>query len=153
MPVRAVVFASLRERRAAERLEHARKPQPDFCGGGGLSRVAPAEDHVLHPFAAQALGALLTHHPGDGIRDVALPAPVRSDNRRDPLVEGEFGAVRERFETVDFEAFQAHLRTPKEDRWEEGFGIWDSNANPEGRIANPAIAFIRLAGKQDGHMT
>jgi hypothetical protein len=69
------------------------------------------------------------------------------------LVEGEFGAVRERFETVDFEAFQAHLRTPKEDRWEEGFGIWDSNANPEGRIANPAIAFIRLAGKQDGHMT
>src|SRR5207244_5791461 len=69
---------------------------------------AAAEDHILHLVAAQALGALLAHHPGDGVGHVALAAAVRSDNRGDASVEGELRAVRKRFEAVDFQTFETH---------------------------------------------
>ncbi len=91
----------LGEGRAVQRLEHAREAQPHFGGRGRLPRVAAAEDDVLHPIAAQALGALLAHHPRDGVGDVALAAPVRADDGGDPLVEGQLRAIGERFEPVD----------------------------------------------------
>ena len=89
-------------------LQHAAEPQPHFGGGRRLARVAAVEDDVFHPLAAQALGALLAHHPRDGVGDVALAAPVRADNGRHALVEGQLGAVGERFEAVDFETFETH---------------------------------------------
>src|SRR4029453_16211727 len=98
----------LRECRSGDVLQHAAETQAHFSGGGGLSRIAAAENHVLHSIAAQALRALLAHHPGDGIGDVALPAPVGADNGGDALVEGELRSIGERFETVDLEAFKAH---------------------------------------------
>ena len=55
----------------------------------GLRRIAAVEDHVFHLVAAQALRALLAHHPGDGVGDVALAAAIRADDRRDALVEGQ----------------------------------------------------------------
>src|SRR4029078_4132791 len=72
-------------------------------------------DHVFHLVAAQALRALLTHHPRDGVRDVALAAAVRTDHRRHAFVKGELGAIGKRFETVDFETFKTHgsPRSPK----------------------------------------
>ena len=62
--------------------QHAAEPQSHFGGRRRLSRVAAAEDDVLHLVAAQALGALLAHHPGDGVGDVALAAAVGSDDGR-----------------------------------------------------------------------
>jgi hypothetical protein len=90
-----------RKRRAADRLQEAAESQPHFGGGRRLACVAAAEDDVLHLVAAQALGALLAHHPRDRVGDVALAAPVGPDDRRDALVERELGPIRKRFEAVD----------------------------------------------------
>ena len=99
-----------------DRLEEPAEPQPHFGGGGRLARVAAAEDHVLHLVAAEALGALLAHHPCDGVGDVALAAAVGSDNRGDALIEGEFRSIGERFETVNLEPLQAHAWYPNPHR-------------------------------------
>ena len=65
------------------------------------------EDHVLHAGAAEALGGLLAQHPADGIAEVRLPAAVRAhDGGNAAAVELEFGAVAERFESLQFDAFQ-----------------------------------------------
>ena len=87
---------------------NAAESQPHFGGGGRLARVAAAEDDVFHPLAAQALGALLAHHPGDGVGDVALAAAVRTDDRGHALVEGELRPIGEGLEAVDFQTFQTH---------------------------------------------
>ena len=97
-----------RQRRLGDLLHEAAETQPHFGGRRRLARVAAAEDDVFHPLATQALGALLAHDPRDGVGDVALAAPVRPDDGRHALVEGEFGAVGKRLESVDFQALQAH---------------------------------------------
>ena len=107
----AVAACSLGKRRAGDGLQHAAEAQPHFGGRGRLARVAAAEDHVFHLLAAQALGALLAHHPGDGVGDVALAAAVRADDGGDALVEGQLGAIGKRFEAVDFETFKTHEHT------------------------------------------
>ena len=45
-------------------------------------RGGAREDDVLHLAAAQRLGALLAHHPGQGVDDVGLARAVRPDRRR-----------------------------------------------------------------------
>ena len=52
--------------------------------GGGTG-----EDDVVHLAAAQALGALLTHHPGEGVHDVRLARPVRAHDAGDTGLEPE----------------------------------------------------------------
>ena len=101
------------KRRAAQDLQDAAETQPDFGRGRRLARVAAVEDDVLHLLAAQALGALLAHHPRDGVGDVALAAAVGPDDGGDAFVEGQFRAVGERFEAVDFESFKTHEDTLK----------------------------------------
>ena len=71
--------------RRARRQRQAGEAEAHFGGGAGLARVAAVEDDVLHLVAAQALGALLAKHPGDGVGDVALAAAVGADNRGDAL--------------------------------------------------------------------
>src|SRR5580765_7479168 len=63
-----------RQRRLGDLLPEAAETQPHFRGGRRLARVAAAEDDVLHPLAAQALGALFAHDPRDRVGDVALAA-------------------------------------------------------------------------------
>ena len=89
-------------------LQHAAEPQPDFGGRRRLARIAAVADDVFHLLAAKTLGALLAHHPRDGVGDVALAAPVGADNRRHALVEGELRAIGERFESVNLKTFEAH---------------------------------------------
>src|SRR6266496_4038457 len=60
--------------------QDAAEPQPHFRRRRRLARVAAAEDHVFHPLAAQAFGALLAHDPRDGVGDVALSAAVGPDD-------------------------------------------------------------------------
>ncbi len=86
--------------------------QPHFRGGGRLPRIAAAKNHVLHTIAAQALGALFAEDPGERVDDIALAAAVRPDDRRHPLVEGEFGAVRKALEAGDLDSIQSHGRVP-----------------------------------------
>ena len=79
--------------------------------GRRLAGLAPAENDVLHPLATQALGALLTEHPRDGIDDVALAAAVRADDGGDALVESEFGALGKALETGNVQFGQSHFGT------------------------------------------
>jgi hypothetical protein len=81
------------------------QPQADFSGSTRLPGVAAAKDDVLHLVAAQALGALLTEHPGNGIRHIALAAPVRTHDRGDSLVECELRTIGKGLETVNLETF------------------------------------------------
>jgi hypothetical protein len=67
----------------------------------GLRASLPLKMTSFHLVAAQALGALLAHHPRDRVGDVALAAPVGPDDRRDALVERELGPIGKRFEAVD----------------------------------------------------
>ena len=89
---------------------HAAQVQPDLGRGRRLAGVAAAEDHVLHPVAAQALGALLAEHPGDGVDDVALAAAVRADDGGHARVEPDVGAIGKALEAREFESFEAHGR-------------------------------------------
>ena len=84
------------------------EPQPHLGRTRRLARVRAAEDDVLHPLAAQTLGALLAHDPGQGVGDIALAAPVRADDSRHSLIEGELGAIGKGLETGDFETFETH---------------------------------------------
>ena len=98
----AVAIRRRFERRAADGFQKAAESQPHFRRSRRLARVAAAEDDVFHLVSAQALGALLAHHPRDRVGDVALAAPIRTNGRRDALVEGELGSIGKRFEAVDF---------------------------------------------------
>src|SRR5262249_4145265 len=77
--------------------------QPHLGRRRRLPRVAAAEQHVFHPLAAQALRALLSHHPRDRVGHVALAAAIRTDDGGHAMVEGELRAIGERLEAVDFE--------------------------------------------------
>ena len=77
---------------------HQPESQDNFGETRGLARLRAVEDHTFHVVRAQALGALFTYDPADRIGDVALPAPVRADDSRHPLVEDNLGAVAEGFE-------------------------------------------------------
>jgi hypothetical protein len=104
IPVGGVKFERIRAGVLRRRVQ-AGQAQPHLGGCAGLARIAAAEDDVLHPVATQALRALLTEHPGDGVRHVALAAPVGADDGGDAMVEGQLRAVGERLEAVDLETF------------------------------------------------
>ena len=82
--------------------KHVAQAQTHLGSTRGLSRIAAVEDHVFHPVAAKALGALFAQHPGDGVGDVALAAPVWPDDSGDAAIEREVRSIRERFEAGDF---------------------------------------------------
>ena len=52
-------------------------------------RRGAGEDDVLHLAAAQRLGPLLAHHPGQRIDDVGLPRPVGADHAGDARFEAQ----------------------------------------------------------------
>ena len=66
---------------------------------GAAQRRAPGgagEDDVLHLAAAQALGALLPHDPGEGVDDVGLAGAVGADDARDAGLEAHASSPRRR---------------------------------------------------------
>ena len=73
------------------------------AGGAG-------EDDVLHLAAAQALGALLAHHPAERVDDVGLPRPVRPDHAGDAGLEAQGRRGRERLEASQGQGLQVHVR-------------------------------------------
>ena len=68
------------------------------------------EDDVLHLAAAEGLDALLAHHPGERVDDVALARAVRPDDAGDSRLECERGRLGERLEPFEGEALEIHGR-------------------------------------------
>ena len=64
----------------------------------GLALAVPCEDQVVHPVAAQELGALLSQRPADRVGHVTLAAAVRPDDDGHAGLEREFNLVREGLE-------------------------------------------------------
>ena len=73
------------------------------------------EDDVLHLAAAQRLGALLAHHPGQGVDDVGLARPVGPDDAGDAGLEVQGRRGREGLEALEGQALQMHGAKPT--RW------------------------------------
>jgi hypothetical protein len=81
-----------------------------------VDRLPPGrslEDRLLHAAPADRGRALLAEHPAQGVGDVRLPAAVGPDDRGDPLVEVDAGAVGERLETVELEGADLHRGRPR----------------------------------------
>ena len=72
------------------------------------SRSRSLEDHLLHLRSADRGGPLLSKDPAHGVADVGFAAPVRADDRRDPLVKVHAGRVGEGFEAVEPDGFELH---------------------------------------------
>ena len=66
------------------------------------------EDDVLHLAAAQALGALLAHHPREGVDDVGLARAVGADDAGDARLELHGRRGREGLEPLEGQALQVH---------------------------------------------
>ena len=66
------------------------------------------EDDVLHLAAAQGLGALLAHHPGEGVDDVGLARAVGPDDAGDPRLELQGRRRGEGLEPAEGQALQVH---------------------------------------------
>ncbi len=108
MGLRSDLAWSRRRSQRRRREGDSTESQPDLRRPGGLAGVGAAEDHVLHLVATQTFCALFAHDPGEGVGHIALAAAVRADNRRDPAVERQFGAIGKRLEAGYFETFEAH---------------------------------------------
>ena len=63
------------------------------------------ENDILRARAAQVADVLLAEHPAHGIRDIALAAAVRADNRRDAVVEFNGNLVGKGLESICLKAF------------------------------------------------
>ena len=85
------------------------------AGGAG-------EDDVLHLAAAQRLGALLAHDPGEGVDDVGLAGAVGPDDAGDARLEAQGGRRREGLEAAQGQALQMHAEgsRPGRARWSSG---------------------------------
>ena len=71
-----------------------------------LAFARTGEDHVFHPAAAQALGALLAENPTDGVAEVRFAAAVRTDNGRDAGAVKRISSGRKRLKPLDFNALE-----------------------------------------------
>ena len=72
------------------------------------SRGGPGEDDVLHLAAAQGLGALFTHHPGQRVDDVGLAGPVGTDDAGDAGFEAQSRRRGEGLEALQRQTLQMH---------------------------------------------
>ncbi len=84
----------------------------DLGPAQGLPAGGAGEDDVLHLAAAQRLGALLAHHPGEGVDDVGLAGTVRPHDTRDARFEPQSRRGRERLEALERQTLQIHVREP-----------------------------------------
>ena len=107
-----ILFENLKPRLHRHGHAHLRdigQPQAHLGRRRGFAGVAAVEDDVFHPLAAQALCALLTQHPGDGVHHVALAAAVGSDDGRHAVVKRQLGAIRKTLESVDVQSRKSHV--------------------------------------------
>ena len=80
---------------------------------GAAERRAPGgagEDDVLHLAAAQRLGALLAHDPGERVDDVGLAGAVGADDAGDARLEAQRRGRGEGLEAAQGQALEVHAR-------------------------------------------
>ena len=71
-------------------------------------RRGAGEDDVLHLAAAQRLGALLAHHPGQRVDNIGLTRAVGPDNCGDTGLKPQSRRRCEGFETLQRQALEVH---------------------------------------------
>ena len=69
------------------------------------ARLRPREDDVLHGRPAQLLDSLLTQHPPDRIRDIALSASVGAYDSGNTVVKFKFNLVCKGLEALNLNTF------------------------------------------------
>ena len=70
-----------------------------------MARDTAGEDDILRLQAAQIADILLSQHPAYRIRDIALAAAIRTDNRRNALIEFYFDFVCKGLEAICLQTF------------------------------------------------
>lgn len=117
LPVDRVLAGAVAEQRATDRhfaVLDGECPvavvdrQLHFGATERTARGRPGEDDVLHLAAAQGLGALLSHDPGESVDDVRLAGSVRADDAGHAWFERERRGLRERLEAFERHALQVH---------------------------------------------
>ncbi|GGQ92753.1 hypothetical protein GCM10010195_55860 [Kitasatospora griseola] len=82
--------------------------EADFGAAERGASAGPREDHVLHLAAAQRLGALFAHHPGQCVDHVGLAGAVGADHAGDAGFEAQRGRRGEGLEPAQGQALQVH---------------------------------------------
>ena len=72
-------------------------------------RGGAGEDDVLHLAAAQRLGALFAHDPGQGVDDVGLAGPVGPDDAGDTRFEAQSRRRSEGLEALQRQTLEVHV--------------------------------------------
>ena len=135
--VDGVVGAARAEHRAADRHLGVLDRQRAVGVVDGEQHLGPAqrraagragEDDVLHLAAAQALGALLTHHPGEGVDDVGLARAVGADDAGDARLQLERRRRGEGLEPLEGQALQVQRGSS---RRRLGRVFWSGQGDPD----------------------
>ena len=75
---------------------------------GWLAIPRADKDHIFHARAAQALGRLFAQHPGDGVGNIRLAAPIGPHNGGNAFaMEFQFSAVAKRLKSKDLQLLQS----------------------------------------------
>ncbi len=80
---------------------HLGAAQRRAAGGAG-------KDDIFHLAAAQGLGALLAHHPGQRIDDVGFTRAVRADHTGNSRLEPKSRCRRKGFESLECQTLEVH---------------------------------------------
>ena len=86
--------------------------QGDLSAPEGRAGACAGEDDVGHGAAAQVLGALLPHDPGQGVDNIGLAGPVGADHGGDAGLQAEGGRRGEGLESLDRQRLEVHERHP-----------------------------------------
>ena len=65
-----------------------------------FSHLCTGKDHILHGHTAKLFNPLLTEHPSDRIRYIALAGAVRSHNTRNTVVKLESDLIGKGFKPM-----------------------------------------------------
>ena len=107
------------------------------------------EDDVLHLAAAQALGALLAHDPGEGVDDVGLARAVGPDDAGDARLEAQRRRGREGLEAPQGEALEVHAEISRRVGVDGSAGT----VTRRGKCAHPTAALGRDRRGADAAVT
>ena len=85
--------------------------QRHFRHAGRLAIACARKDDIFHARSAQGFGRLLAQYPGNGIRNIRLPATIGTDDGGHTVsMEFELGAITKRFEPENLKLLQFEQR-------------------------------------------
>ena len=85
--------------------------QGDLGPAQRRARAGPGEDDVGHGPAAQVLGPLLAHDPGQGVHDIGLARAVGADDGGDARLQAQGRRRGEGLEALDRQRLEVHEAT------------------------------------------